>query len=262
MRLLTTVTLILFALVPVRAANGAAAARQQTAAQAPSAGAEDLNALNKRVRELYLAKKFEEAAKLAQTVVEAADRQFGPDSPEAGAALMNLANVLAAHRDISKARKAMTRLVELREKHPGAPHQSEREALELYSCLDAADLRNKPDPELIKRIHRLLVEDSVLEQGHKLSADKSELKAGELLSKPAPKYPGEALEARASGAAAIRITIDEAGRVVEATPLVCSSRLLEKAAAEAARRATFSPTLVGGKPVVVRSVIIYRFVLM
>jgi TonB family protein len=262
MRLLTAITLTLFTLAPVGVGKTVPGVGQQPPAQGQSGEAVDLNALNKRVRELYEAKKYDEAARLAQTAVEAAERQFGPASKESGPALMNLANIQATRRDMSKARKVMTRLVELREKHPGAPQQFEREALELFSCLDASDLRGKPDPDLIKRIHRLLVEDSVLDQGYKLPTDKAELKLGELLSKPQPKYPGEALAARASGAVVLRITIDEAGQVVEATPLDCSQRLLVKAAAEAAFRATFNPTLVGGKAVKVRSIIIYRFVLM
>lgn len=262
MRLLTAFTLTIFTLISAGPVSAAGGARQQTPGQTPPAGAEDLNALNRRVRELYEAKKYEEAAKVAEAAVGAAERQFGPDSPEAGQSLLNLANIQATRRNTSKARKAMTRLIELREKHPGVPQPSEREALELFQCLDASDIAAKQDPELYKRIHRLLVEDSVLEQGYKLSPDKAELKVGEPLSKPQPKYPPEALGARASGAAAMRITIDETGRVVEAIPLACSSRYFVNSAAEAARRATFNPTLVGGKPVSVRSVIVYRYVIM
>ncbi|MBV9924839.1 MAG: TonB family protein [Acidobacteria bacterium] len=259
MRLLAAFTLILSAFVIAGAVKPAPFVRQQP--QGQPAVAEDLDSINKRVRELYGAKKYEEAAKLAQAAVEAAERQFGPDSPQVGMALMNLANILAVRRDVSKARNAMTRLVALREKHPGAPLPHEREALELFTCLDASDMKEKPNVELVKRIHRLLVEDSVLEQGYKLSPDKAELKGGELLSKPQPKYPGEALDARARGAAILRITIDEAGKVVEVAPLDCSSQIFNKAGAEAARRATFNPTLVNGKPVRVSSVIIYRFVI-
>lgn len=262
MRLLTAAALTVLTLASAAAEGAPAFARRQPQAQGQPSAPEDLNALNKRVRELYEAKKYDEAARLAQAAVEAAERQFGPDSPEAGQSLLNLANITATRRDTSKARKAMTRFVELREKRPGAPQPSEREALELFTCLDASDLRAKPDTELRKRIHRLLVEDSLLEQGYKLPADKAGLKWGELQSNPPPQYAGEALAARASGAVVLRITIDEGGRVVEAVPLACSQPLLTKAAAEAARRATFSPTLVGGRPVGVRSVMIYRFVLM
>lgn len=260
MRLLTAIILTLFTSMLVGTAGAGAGVRAQSPAQEQPAGGQDFEALNRRARELYGAKKYDEAAKLAQAAFEAAERQFGPDSAEAGSALLNLGNIQAARRDTAKARKVMTRLVELRERRPGAPLESEREALEFFTCLDASDLRAKPDLDLNKRIHHILVEDSVLEQGHKLAPGGAELKVGEQSSKPAPKYPEQALSTRASGAAALRITIDEAGRVVEVTPLACSSRLFVESAEEAARRATFSPTLVGGKPVSVRSVIIYRYI--
>lgn len=259
MRLLTVITLTLLTLITVGAAGGAAGVPQQP--QGQTAEAEDLSALNRRVRELYVSKKYEEAERLGRTAVEASERQFGLDSSEAGAALLNLANIQVTRRDTSKARKSMTRFIELREKHPEAPQPSEREALELFTCIDASDMRTKPDVELNKRIHRILVEDSLLEQGGKLPADNAELKVGELLRKPQPEYPMAALSARVSGAVVLRITIDEGGMVVDANPLACSPRLLVKPAAEAASRARFAPTLINGKPVRVSSVIIYRFVI-
>ena len=262
MRLLTTVTLTLFALLPAGAAGAAAVVRQQPPGQGQAAGAEDLGALNRRVRELYEAKKYEEAARLAQTAVEAAERQFGQDSLEAGAALMNLANIYVARRDSAKAKKAMARVIELRAKRPGPSQQFERDALEGFTCLDASNLRATPDLDLSRRIYRILVEDSVLEQGYQLSPDKSELKIGEPAGKPQPDYPAGAKAAHASGVAVMRITVDESGRVVETAPLGCSTPAFVDAGASAARRASFKPTLVNGKPVRVRGIIFYRWIIM
>ena len=229
--------------------------------QPPPQQAEDLAALNRRVLELYEAKKYGEAARLAQTALEAAERQSGPDSLETSAALMNFASVEVARRDMKKARKSLVRLVEMRAKRAGPSKKFEQSALELFVCVAASDPKDAPDPELIKRIHSIFVEDSVLEQGFRISPDRAELKGGELLNKPQPKYPRMALDARASGGVVVRVTIDEEGRVVEATPLNCSANMLAGAGAEAARRATFNPTLVNGKPVRVRSIIHYRFVI-
>lgn len=259
MRSLTAFTLtIIITLTTFGAGRPAPHARQQPQPQA----AEDLDALNRRVRELYEAKKYDEAARLAQTALEAAERQSGRDSLETGAALLNLASVEMARRDMKKAEKLLARLVEMRAKRTGPSKKFEQIALELFVCVAASDPVDAPDPELIKRIHGIFVDDSVLEQGYRISPDRAELKGGELLSKPQPKYPGRALDARERGAVVLRVTIDEEGRVVEATPLGCSPKLLVSAGVEAARRATYSPTLVNGKPVSVRSIIHYRFVLM
>jgi protein TonB len=58
----------------------------------------------------------------------------------------------------------------------------------------------------------------------------------------------------------VQITVDENGDVVEARA-VSGHTLLHAAAADAARRAKFSPTLLCGKPVKVTGVITYNFVL-
>ena len=230
--------------------------------QTRSAAAEDLDALNRRVRELYEAEKYEEASKLAQTALGAAERQSGPDSWETSAALMNLASVQVARRDMTKAGESLARLVEMRARRTGPSRKFEQSALELFTCIDASNLRGGPDLEMSRRIYRILAEDSVLEQGYRLSPGKAELKVGENLSKPQPEYPSAALRARATGAVVLRITVDEEGRVAEAIPLGCSAKMLVEAAAAAARVATFKPTLVDGRPVKVRGIIFYRFVIM
>ena len=57
------------------------------------------------------------------------------------------------------------------------------------------------------------------------------------------------------------MNIDEAGKVKYASPLGCTTRAFRMAAQEAALRVTFEPTLVNGKPVEVRSIIFYRWVI-
>jgi protein TonB len=62
------------------------------------------------------------------------------------------------------------------------------------------------------------------------------------------------------GTVIIRITVDEAGRVIEARP-VCGPRELQGASVAAAREARFTPTLRDGLPVKVKGTISYNFVL-
>ncbi|HEX8351858.1 MAG TPA: energy transducer TonB [Pyrinomonadaceae bacterium] len=253
MRLLTALSLTLLALAQ------AGARTPQTASPAgPAAG--QLAETNRKIRELADAKKYDEAAKLAETAAEEASRLFGPDSAEVSAQLSGLAELHVARRESGKAKKALARVLELREKRPGPSQKFEQDALELYTCLVATDLRSRFDPEIPERISRVLVEDSVLGQGLRLSPDGRELEVGSSASKPPPSYPPEARSARASGAAVMVIDIDEAGKVVSATPLGCTSRLFMGAGQEAALRATFKPTLVNGRPVKVRSITFYRWI--
>ncbi len=81
---------------------------------------------------------------------------------------------------------------------------------------------------------------------------------GKAISLPAPEYPAIAKQARASGAVAVQVTIDENGTVISARA-VSGHPLLQAAAVAAARQARFSPTLLMGEPVKVNGVIIYNF---
>lgn len=79
-------------------------------------------------------------------------------------------------------------------------------------------------------------------------------------SKPEPPYPALAKAARASGAVIVKVTVDEAGKVVSADA-VSGHPLLRPAAVAAAREAKFTPTLLSGKPVRVTGLLTYNFAL-
>lgn len=79
-------------------------------------------------------------------------------------------------------------------------------------------------------------------------------------SLPKPVYPPIALQAKAHGAVSVQVLIDEMGKVVSAKA-VGGHPLLLAAAQQAAYRAVFSPTTLGGQPVKVSGVITYNFIL-
>jgi Gram-negative bacterial TonB protein C-terminal len=258
MRLLTGLSLTLFILLQAGVRD--AAARQSPAADAGRPAAEQLAETNKKIRELSDAKKFDEAAKLAEAAVEEASRLSGPDSKQVSAQLSVLADVHIARGEKGKAKKVLARVLELREKRPGPSEKFEADAFEQYTCVVATDFRSRPDPDVSQRIARVFVEDSVLGQGLQLSPDRKELEIGKVVSKPPPSYPAKERSERTSGAAVLVITIDEAGKVQYATPLGCTSRAFRGVAQDAALAVTFKPTLVNGKPVKVQSIISYRWI--
>jgi TonB family protein len=81
---------------------------------------------------------------------------------------------------------------------------------------------------------------------------------GKAISLPTPEYPAIAKQAKASGAVAVQVTVDEGGSVI-AAHAVSGHPLLQAAAVAAARQAKFSPTLLMGEPVKVNGVIVYNF---
>ncbi|HEX8353532.1 MAG TPA: energy transducer TonB [Pyrinomonadaceae bacterium] len=88
----------------------------------------------------------------------------------------------------------------------------------------------------------------------------SSIIAGKTLAKPAPPYPAVARAAGVQGLVAVQILVDEQGRVVSAKA-ASGNPLLQQAAVQAAYKALFSPTVLGGQPVKVTGSITYNFVL-
>lgn len=88
----------------------------------------------------------------------------------------------------------------------------------------------------------------------------STLISSKALQKPAPPYPAIAKAANVQGTVAVQIVVDEQGRVVSAKA-TSGPPLLQAAAVQAAYRALFTPTVLGGQPVKVTGSITYNFVL-
>lgn len=83
---------------------------------------------------------------------------------------------------------------------------------------------------------------------------------GKAKSKPEPPYPAIAKAAKAQGTVTVQVVVDEQGRVTSARA-VGGHPLLQQAAVQAARQATFEPTKLAGKPVKVSGVLTYNFAL-
>ena len=88
----------------------------------------------------------------------------------------------------------------------------------------------------------------------------STLLASKIISKPAPPYPALARQIGVQGSVTVQFLIDEQGHVVNAKA-TSGHTLLQAAAVQAAYKATFTPTVLSGKPTTVTGVITYNFVL-
>lgn len=80
------------------------------------------------------------------------------------------------------------------------------------------------------------------------------------IEKPAPPYPAIAKAAGMQGTVAVQVVIDEQGHVISAKA-TGGPPLLMNAAVQAAYRARFTPTILGGQHVKVTGSITYNFVL-
>jgi protein TonB len=84
--------------------------------------------------------------------------------------------------------------------------------------------------------------------------------ASKAISLPQPQYPQLAKQIHVEGTVAVQILVGENGKVISAQA-VSGHPMLTRAAADAALRALFTPTLLNGQPVKVQGVITYNFVL-
>lgn len=82
---------------------------------------------------------------------------------------------------------------------------------------------------------------------------------GKATSLPKPPYPKAAKKAKVSGAVAVEVLIGVDGKI-ETAVAVSGPPLLREAAVQAAKGASFSPTVLSGEPVKVSGVIVYNFV--
>jgi TonB family protein len=80
------------------------------------------------------------------------------------------------------------------------------------------------------------------------------------INAPFPEYPPMARAVKASGKVGIEILIDEKGNIESAKP-VSGHPLLWVEAVKSAKQTKFKPTIIGGTPFKVKSVIVYNFVL-
>jgi protein TonB len=81
---------------------------------------------------------------------------------------------------------------------------------------------------------------------------------GTAINLPAPAYPEGAKRMKVQGVVTVEVILDETGKVISAEA-TSGPAMLRDAAAQAAKRARFSPTKLSGMPVKVSGVINYKF---
>ncbi|HZH90996.1 MAG TPA: TonB family protein [Pyrinomonadaceae bacterium] len=198
-------------------------------------------------------------------------RQSAPGAEQEGVIknLYDLAELYELLGQNGKAVEMHRRVIESRERREATHPDELNLALNLFGCLtERLDMKTET-AEARQRIEQLTAasaekrEREAAQQAAQESVDKSVRGGGVLngkaLSKPQPVYPEAAKRRGVAGVVKVFATIDETGKVVEAHP--CGHPLLWESTLRAAYAARFSPTLLDGKPVKVRGVITYKFVL-
>lgn len=196
------------------------------------------------------------AVSLSERSLALKEKSFGAKSIEVSAALFRLGHLNELLGNYSNAEQFFTRFIEantgLKNGEPddlGVAHMR-------MSCLMRKKGKNSEAAKhqtLAEEVFRRVVDERgpVMESG---------IINGKAISKPQPAYPAEAKHKSAQGTIKVRMLVGETGTVLAA----CGEGgepSLERASEFAAYSARFTPTLVNGKPVKVKGVITYNFVL-
>ena len=106
-------------------------------------------------------------------------------------------------------------------------------------------------------VYNFVAEKKVDKVKQNIDEIKGEVLNGKAVSLPTPKYPAAAKAVKASGTVIVEIIVDEEGAVTDAKA-VSGHALLRKEAMKAALKAKFEPTLIDGKAVKTKGVLVYK----
>ncbi len=201
---------------------------------------------------------YDKAASLAQRIINIKEKKFGVDGIGVVADLLSLANIYAAKGDFSKARLSFARVLAILETaNLTALPTGISDSLGNYLTLLYRQRQTDEVKAQIERANKIYAAVSVAAGGNKLV--EAGVLNGRAVYMEQPAYPLEAKRARAQGTVVVHVTVDEAGRVVEAEAISGSNAFLKDAAIAAARKWRFTPTLLIGAPVKVTGTITFVF---
>jgi TonB family protein len=217
---------------------------------------------------------YKEAGPLLQRALGVKEKLHGADNPSVVPVLFHLTDLYFLRGEPEQAYAFLGRAISVLGRQSPRKDAAAAARLKNYYCPLMAQ-RDASATELAGRVGKAIRR---LEEPERAAEFEKEEKAreargerdargvaggvlnGRVVSKPAPEYPLLAKEQRLGGVVVVGLVVDESGKVVEAEAL-CGHPVLARASVEAARKARFTPTLLGGSPVKVSGVITYNFVL-
>ncbi|HEX6730998.1 MAG TPA: TonB family protein [Pyrinomonadaceae bacterium] len=203
----------------------------------------------------WIARDYSKAEFYGERAIGANEKVHGINSKNLLDPLQNLIKIYMAKGDVEKTEALYQRIVSLAEDNKERLSGDLAQLLVLYRCSHAEVKQNADLFAIDRRIEQLLG----WQTGTQQMPVSGGVLNGKALSLPKPPYPELARMNRASGLVVVEIEIDECGKVAHAEALSGPVEL-KLVAINAARKASFSPTLVGLIPVRVKGVIQYNFV--
>ena len=175
------------------------------------------------------------------------EKAYGADSPELLDILFQLGRYTDSVRGSAEAERYFRRFAEIGEKTKAVPADAVAVAYLRIECImEKKDKRGEADAARIRA--GTAIEDAGVINDR-------------VISKPQPMYPASAKAARAQGTVEVEVVVSETGAVLVACARGNADRILKEESERIAHRAQFIPASVNGKPVKVRGIITYKFIL-
>jgi len=216
--------------------------------------------VQQQIRALDLVARLEpfapKAIELHERNLALEEKSYGPDSPQVSSTLFLLAHLNDLLGNDEKAEKLFARFIEIREKTKAGAEEDVAVAELRIGCL----LRKSKKVEEARE-YEARAEEHWKSARDKLSTIKGGVINGKAISKPQPAYPSEAKAAGSQGTVTVDMLVGESGGVLYACGSGDVHPSLIRASEFAAYNARFTPTILNGKPVKVRGMMTYRFVL-
>lgn len=199
------------------------------------------------------------ASELHKRTLALKEKTYGPDSPEAAPNIFQLGHFSDLLRKYDEAERYFQRFVQIAEKTKARAGVEDDVAVAYTRLACLMRKKGKRDEAAGFESSAAAVFKSAAEKRQPVEGG---VVNGKALSKPQPPYPAEAKRASAEGTIAVEILIGETGVVLSACAQNSEGHKSLKEASEfAAYNARFTPTSINGKPVKVRGIITYKFIL-
>jgi TonB family protein len=216
--------------------------------------------LDAQIALLYKQQQFDRALTLAQQELALREKALGPNNPAVADVSRNIAELLFVKGKYKDANLAYRRYLEIYETAFGTDSPKLVEGLYRYVSLLSGGNQRAEALDVQKRVFRLengFDFDSLQVQKNKNLAQNG-LMAGTMTFGPTPPYSQEAKNGGLSGPVVLKITLDERGQL-SSVNVLSGHPVLSAPAELAARRSTYAPAKLEGKPVKITGLLIYNF---
>jgi TonB family protein len=202
------------------------------------------------------------AAETYQTALIAAENAFGKDSVELLPYLKSMTDVYVYNKKYDEAQEVLVRRYKIAEKSLPDDTTQLTEIGDEFICFVHQNFSREEVPGRQKQFSEATKSE---EDKNSSPNDLNKIIKGGVVNTKAknlvaPVYPPNARSRFATGIIVVKVTIDEEGNVISATPACSGDMDLLSASVAAAKKSKFTPTILSGTPVKVSGVIVYAFV--